>query len=697
MKKVISRRVFEKWYVKNIPNAEDRNFFASCFEARDTKMVLREGLSPGDMRRLKTLRRVIADNRRFAVKAAPLAVIGLVIFSLVVFFTFFMNPLLERALERGLEALFEARADVDNFHLNVFHFRVGIDAVTVANRNEPMKNLFQLGRMEFRLNPVAVLRGKIYIEEIRTGAIRFGTDRTVSGALPGRAAAARSSRQQAEAPPLVDLRNFDAMGLLDREFDKLSTPKLYDTAVASYNAALEKWKGQVELVKNRKDELAEKVRQVTSLNAGSLNDVQAITGAVRDITALLDSVQAAANDAANLVNGLDADIKTALALERQARSAITEDFNHLKSYLDFGSGEAFAALEPSIREVLSDTAEQYLDYGLLALDALAKLKASQDAKPKQEKPPKTPAFRGRDVAFPSKEYPKFYLGILATDFTVQHWRTGFDLRGVSSNPDLSGVPVALALSIAETDGSLAREVDFRGSADFRTAASGRFTADVSGRGFPVSLEKEFAQMGIGGFRGDVNFGLDFSGRPDGVVAGDGSVGISGASLINPSGTLAEAIDAAVKETDNLLLSIRYVHNPSAEDEFGISTNIGDLVKRALDRIVRAYAARAMDELERVLRERIGRYIDGKFVSREELDLIFRAARGDKAALDGLKNTLDAKKNELEQWVRNAANQAVEQVKDDTKRQAEQALQDVLQGKTPSFQPPSVPTLPKLPF
>jgi uncharacterized protein (TIGR03545 family) len=697
VKKVISRRVFEKQYAEKIPNPEDRNFFISCFEAKDPKMVLRQGLSPDDKRRLKTLYRVIAVNRRFAVKAVPLAALGVIAAALAVFFIFFMNPLLERALERGLEALFEARADVDNFRLDVFRFSAGMDAVTVANRNNPMKNLFQLGRMEFRFNLAAALRGKIYIEEIRADAIRFGTARTVSGALPGRSAVTRGEREKAGAPPLVDLRNFDAMGLLDREFAKLSTPKLYDAAVAAYNETLEKWKGQVENAKNRKDELAERARPLMSLNAGSVNSVEAVLETVQNVSSLLDSVEAAANDAAGMVNGLDADIKTALALEREARGAIANDFNHLKSYLDFGNGEAFAALEPSIREILSDTAEQYLDYGLLALQALEKLKASQDSKPKREKPPKTPAFKGRDVAFPSREYPKFYLGILASDFTAGGWRTGFDLRGISSNPDLSGVPVTLALSVAEADSSAAREVDFKGSADFRTAAAERFTADVSGKGFPVSLEKEFVQMGIGGFRGDVNFSLGFSGRPDGEVAGNGSVGINGASIIDPSGTLAEAIDAAVRETDNLLLSIRYVHNPSAKDEFGIDTNIGDLVKRALDRIVRAYAARAMDELERVLREKIDQYIDGKFVSREELDLLFRAARGDLGALDGLKNTLGAKKNELENWAKNAANQAIEGVKDDVKKEATEAIQDLLQGKTPTFQPPSIPSLPKLPF
>jgi hypothetical protein len=55
------------------------------------------------------------------------------------------------------------------------------------------------------------------------------------------------------------------------------------------------------------------------------------------------------------------DINTARSLEQNARTAITGDIDPLKSYINLGSGSAFAALEPFIREVLSDTGEMYFD------------------------------------------------------------------------------------------------------------------------------------------------------------------------------------------------------------------------------------------------------------------------------------------------------------------------------------------------
>jgi uncharacterized protein (TIGR03545 family) len=693
-KKPLPKKGLEKRYLKYLEQAEDRRFFASCFEEREGMMVFREGPDRKTVKRVKALLKDIKKNRKGPVKFLPLTAAAIVVAALAFFFMVLMNPLLEGALERGLEALFEARAEVDGFNLHPLRFRAGIRRIAVADRDSPMKNLFETGRLEFRLKPEAVLRGKIYIEEIRADALRFGTDRQVSGALPERPPKVKKQRPpKPDGPPLVDLKNFDAMGLLNREYDKLASPKAYDAAVAAYNESAAKWKGEVESTQARVAELRNAAQPLLNLRTDSLRDVQAIMGTVQEITAMVNTVRSAVDDVNRVVEGVEDDINAAVALEQTARNAITGDLNHLKSYLDLGGGAAFDALEPSIREILSDTAERYLDYGLRALEVFGKMKAEAAAKPKTEKPEKEPkaAFRGRDVNFPVRAYPKFFLGVLASDFTLSGWNWGFDLRGVSSNPDISGVPVTLALSLAETEGG--RNAGFKGSADFRTAAAERFGAAVSGGGFPVSLGDQLAQAGIGGFQGDVAFELDFSGKTGGEVSGGGKVAVENARLIEPSGTLAEAIDTALRQAKALSLGISYEHHPAGSDEFSVTTNIVDLVKDALQRIVEAYAKKAADELERALREKIARYIDGKFVSKEELDTLFRIARGDKSAVDQLANSLENRKKEFEQKIRGAAGEALDQAKEEARRQAEQAARDALQGKTPTLQTPGLPGLP----
>jgi hypothetical protein len=720
----------EKRYLRHLEQPADREFFRSCFTAEQASLRIRRDLDRKEGDKLRSLLKAIRANRKGAVKFAPLIIAAALAGGLIFFFTVMLNPLLERALETALETVFEARSDVKGFRLRLTKFSVGIDSVTVANRDRPMRNLFQIGRVSFSLRPQAVLQGKVYIEELRADSIRFDTPREQSGALPERPAKAKAPKApRPEAPPLVDLKNFDARGLLDREFDKLSTPKLYDQAVAAYEDTLARWKGRAELVKTRSAELSAAAQPLLRLDINSLNPlspggIEAVTTVIRDISDMVDRVQNTASEAADLVRGLEDDIRAAEDLVQGARDSVETDFARLKSYVNFESGAAFAALEPSIREVLSDAAEQYLDYGLRAIEILEKLrsqpaggqpaggpaaflsdagslfKAGGKAKDKQGK--KAP-FKGRDVRYPSLRYPKFYLGVLSSDFTLAGWNYGIGLEGVSSDPDLyPSRPAALSLSFSETGGPR-RRAGFTGTLDLRNGAGGAYAAELEGAGFPLSLEREFARAGIRGFSGTGAFSLGLRGSSVGDWAGGGGISIAGARLLEPEGTLAEAVDAAIREAGEVRLALEFAHPVQGDGRFVITTNIGELVRRALEQMVRSYADRAVRELERVLRERIGSYIEGRFASQRELDLIFAAARGDKSAVDGLKGRLEEKKGEFERRLRGAAEQAkqeaeriAEEAKQEALRQAGEAARDVLQGKQPSFQMPSLPQLPSLP-
>jgi uncharacterized protein (TIGR03545 family) len=696
-KKPIKEKKFKRRFLKYIEHPKDKDFFNKCFDLQEEKYVIRNNLTKVDVKKLKVLLKWVKKNRKGPIKVVPLLFTGVVVAALFIFFTVFANPLLEYAAEKGLEAAFEARSDVDNLRISLLKFRIAIGGVTVANRDKPMTNLFQLGKTEIRLRPAAVLRGKIYIEEIRSDNIRFGTERTFSGTLPGKPPREKEKKEseKTDGPPLIDLQNFDAMALLNQEYDKLNTPKLYDQAINAYNETLTKWKGEIEGATNRVNELRSNAQPILNINVSSLRDVENIQKTIQDINTMISSVQGAADDATRMVNGIETDINTARQLEQNARTAITDDINHLKSYINLEGGAAFAAVEPFIRDILSDTAEEYLDYGLVALEVLGKLRDQASASPKTEKPKKEEkvAFKGRDVIFPLRAYPQFYLGILASDFTLDAWNWAFDLRDVSSNPDLTGKPVSLDLGLTESGGNLNRKVAFKGSADFRTNPVERYNALVSGSGFPLSLGNQLSKVGINGFQGETAFAVNMSGRTDGGFSTGGDVKISQARLVDPKGIIAEAADTAIRQADLINLGIQYNHWVNQKDEFKITTNLLELLAQAIKNIVQAYAKKAMDEIERVLREKIAQYIDGKFVSKEEVDALFKIARGDKAAVDTLRNSLNNKKNEFEQRVKNMASEAAQQLKDEASQQGQKAAQDLMQGNQPSLQTPSLPSLP----
>jgi uncharacterized protein (TIGR03545 family) len=700
-KKSLTEKELQRKYLKFLEQLDDKTFVQSCYMADGETLRIREDLSDKEVKRLEDLKSAIQKNRKLAVKLLPLILIGAIIAGIVFFFTVLANPLLQKGLETGLEAIFEARVNANRFRLSLLRFEVSMNSLTIADRDEPMKNLIQLSQIRVKLKPEAVLRGRVYIEEIRADNMRFGTDRTVSGAIPGRPPRERAAREPVSIPPLVDLGNFDPIALLNQEFEKLQTPRLFNTAWEAYDTALDKWKGEQEAVRARVAELQSRAEPFLRINVNDFRTLDANTIAqirtiIEDINALTNTVQAAQNDVNRIVAEAEGDINTARYLEQSARNAFATDFNHLRAYLDPGSGAIMEVLESVIWNIFTESAETYLAYGQRALEILEKIKELQERLPKSSpRPPRELGFQGRDVVFPTRQYPRFFMGTLVTDVhTPSDWYWGFDLRGVSSDPDASGIPTTLALSLAETGDGLQRSGAFNGMADFRSNASQRFNAELSGGGFPVDISANLRQIGIGGFSGGAAFRVNLAGNADGSFSGGGDISLVHAMLSNPANTFARAADEAIQRVNTVDLGIFYERLLDERDIFSLNTNFGDILKDAMERIVSQYIRRAEAELERALRSRIEQYIDGRFVSKDDLDLLFSVLRRDQGAADELKNTLENKRNELEARIRTAAEAAATQAVDEARQQGQQAIQDVLQGRPPTT--PALPALPALP-
>jgi hypothetical protein len=262
---------------------------------------------------------------------------------------------------------------------------------------------------------------------------------------------------------------------------------------------------------------------------------------------------------------------------------------------------------------------------------------------------------------------------MASDFTLDDWNWSFSLRDVSSSPDITGRPVSLNLSLKE-DARLQRQVSFSGRADFRSRPQERFNAEVAGIGFPVKLGNQLSMIGINGFSGETDFSVNVNGQVDSRISAGGEIIINQARILEPRGTIAEIAGMAVEEANSVNLGLQYTNN-----RFRITTNIADLIEQILRRTVETYIRLALDEIERLVRQKINEYIDGRFDSREEIDALLALARGDRTIIEQTLSSLDAKKNEFEQRIRSveqAARQAVEDAAQQVEQAARQAVDEV---------------------
>lgn len=578
------------------------------------------------------------------VKAGPILGLGFLISGGAVFGLFFMNPLLESAVEAGLEAAFQARAAVEGLRFRPFRMNLTVEAVAVADAASPMTDLFRTGRLEIRLSPSAALRGKVYIEEASAASIELGAPRSDSGALPGSAQPEpRAKRPAPEIPALVDLEAFDAEVLLEREKAKLAAPAAYEAAGKAYEEAAVRWKARREA----SGAAVEKAR--ASSKAALAIDVKAIRTAGEAAQALA-AVKAAAGDvrsvgaeAKAVAGGIREDSADLDRRVKDARDAADRDAAYLKSLVTPGSGAARAALEPALRSLLTDKGETWFYYGGRFLEAASRLKDSGGGAAGDDKAGRKPAFRGRDVVFPGAAFPRFRLGLLVSSFKAGDSAWYVELRELSTEPDLVPEPSSLKLEIRR-GGSLIR-ADAR--ADLRESAGGSWEAALSAAHLPLDLGDSLAGAGLSGLTGT----LEGTSEVRGVRAGGFSAAME-AEVRNPvaaapSGTLGKAAAAALRDAGAVNIQAEYRAVPGGADSFVLRTDLDRIIAEAVDSEGRRYAARASRELDAALRQYIGVELEGELAPKKEFDALAKGAEGDSASAASLEKSLDGKQSEIE--------------------------------------------------
>jgi uncharacterized protein (TIGR03545 family) len=506
-----------------------------------------------------------------------------------------------------------------------------------------MTNLVETGRLELRLNPAAALRGTVYIEEASAESLAAGTARATSGALPGAPVREKAARAEEEAaPPMVDLKAFDAKALLQREKSRLSSTAAYEEAGRAYDEASERWKARAASSGAAVDGLEASTRTVLAIDAKKLTTPDAIAKAISSVKTAMASVQTVSKEAEAIQAGLKADMDNVARLEKAAESAVADDTAYLKSLVDPSSGAAMAALEPSVREILSDKAERYLYYAGRAFEILRKVRTA-DAAGKEKDAPKPPEYRGRNVRFPSAAYPGFRLGLLRSTFAAGGTDWAFELRELSTEPGLVAEPASLSLSATKGGSSVGVDA----VVDLREADEASWNAELKGSGLALDLGDALADVGLGSFSAD----LAGSGAARGSDGGNARLALdlrlTKARVGSPSGTFGTALAEAVSGVDTIEASIAYEKTTGGDDSFGLRTNLDDIVGNALSSIAKRYADKALGDVEAAMRGYAADELDGKLSSKEGLDDMFSAAKGDKTKADGIQGRLDQKLKALE--------------------------------------------------
>lgn len=645
-RKPLSEADFQRKILKAIEQPQDRDFLSASFEARDGVMVPKPGLDAKAAARIGKLGKTILANRGL-LKAGPLLATTLVAGGAVVYGAFFLNSSLERLIEMALESVFEARSDVIGLRFDPIGMDFSMSGLTIADRDAPMTNLVETGRIALFLNPEALLLGRVHIEDASVAAIALGTPRDFSGALPNKPARISEPEPEEPAgPPLVDLAAFDAKALLRREMDKLKSAEAWTDAGAAWDGAKSEWSARAEASKAAVARLKDSSRAVLALEPAKIATAAEAASAIAKVKEAIEAAKGATGEAVAVAGGLAGDVEAARALEKAARDALSADLAYLLSLVDFRSGAAAGVLEPVLREVLSSKAETALYYGRRALEAALKIRElAQRSRPENLDSPESVAedvSKGRDIRFKS-DWPAFRLDRLAASFRAGDAEWSAALEFVSTDPDL--VPGATALSLGWIRG--ATVVETTAVADLRSASPDAFAVRFRASSVPFRLTDQLSVIGLDGLAGLADVSGSVSGpKAGGFVAAIGAKA-AGLRVLGSSGTIGTIVAGALGKTGYLDADLEWSSVPGGEDSFKADTNVDELIASALSEMTAKYVAKARAEIEQAVSAWASDSLAPLLGSKSSVEGLLGAARGDEKAVGEIKTALDRKLADLE--------------------------------------------------
>ncbi len=367
---------------------------------------------------------------------------------------FSSNQMIENFVEGQASQANGALVEIENLSLNLFSMQASWDGIQVTDPGNTMKNTFQTGKAEFKVNPWAFVFGKnVVIENMQLSELRLNTDRETDGAIeieekepedtePGfvaeigsQVASEVKSNAEARFDNVSSKINADS---LVATLDLVSINKM-DSLKNSLQQDYAEWDSTLKNT-DLKQDVSEIQTTAESLNPEKIKDVKSATKAIETVKTLKLQVDSVRNNISTLQKNFTTDIKEASASLGQVDNWIQSDYERAASLARLPKIDAQNIGQTLFGEALLSDFQTYLGYAGTARTYLNRLKS--------DKEPEVPRYEGVDYAFSDKyDYPGFWIKkIELSGFTNRDLRLSGLVTDISSDQQKTGLPAMIDLS-----------------------------------------------------------------------------------------------------------------------------------------------------------------------------------------------------------------------------------------------------------
>ncbi|MBI9109263.1 MAG: hypothetical protein JEZ04_21130 [Spirochaetales bacterium] len=420
-RKPVKREVWEKKYIGRIFLPEDKAFLESLLiENGDEVSISSEGLSGRNLKRLKGLGTVIKANRK-GVSIILLVVLTVLALGAIGWQFFLKDVAVKRLIESRMEQVFLAEVKVGSVDLSLLRGVLQINNMTIADARNPMMNLVEFDSIKGEIDVSRLLKGKIRIEELGFTGMKRGTERTVSGAVPGSMAETVGNIQPENAaadpgtPNLISetagaistlIGEINIEEIMEQQKKNLKSFTVIENSTAKIEQWTEEWGALAGEWEGRASEWESTAVYITGINPDSFSS---ISSAQTTITQLQSMYDRAGSDYAEIVRIVDDSklkINETSMMLSDIQEAVGQDIEYVESLVSLpeeGQADWAASI---IEQQLGVPVLRYLDYFKMGTDFYQRFQSVLLARKGQNAQPRR---LGRSLVFEIAGEPVFLL------------------------------------------------------------------------------------------------------------------------------------------------------------------------------------------------------------------------------------------------------------------------------------------------
>ncbi len=665
-----------------------------------------------ELNRLTTIALEIKENKG-RIKLLPLIATIAFIAAIVITLTLTKNIIARKVITSTCESIFEAKCDIDYLNISFFNSSFRMKGWQVANKKQPMKNLFSVESVTFDFDMKQLLKARFVANELSVLGVETNTDRKYSGDISARKLAKLQKKKEKEAKKKakqneksafmisLESKKDAAMGTLKDSVsglfdqynpetilkdvqDNLQTPVVSKEVQEQAKALVEKYKAKPEEIKTKLENVQSSAETLTGLDVSSLQSNPAkIKEVLESANTLKTNLESLKKDADTALKDIQKDINGVGGLATQVQNAINNDKGLVEKQINkftsinLDSGKEF--ISGTFDSIIYQLLGKYYPYYTKAVDLLMEAKNNKKDKPKKEKKTYTiKRAEGRTVYYKNDDAPKFWIKKAAGSGPA----FAFDALDITNNMDLTGKPVVANISanFLNIDHKAKVTVDTR-KASTEPLVFANYNCDKLSLAYPSSKFGDIPGLpGIDSSKTKLDFILK-------VFENDG-FDLSGTGYFTDLALSAPAFEPEFVSTiyantlakiNQMKLGLEAGFTQSSGIDLKLITDVDKQFFNAFTDEMANQLVAIKEKVEAQLMEKINEYTNGALGELNSFNDISDKLNGYKKNIDDLYAKVEAKRKELEDATVGKAKAAVDDAVNSAKDKAADTVKSKIKG------------------